>query len=300
MRPLRFILAGPGATGLSLSAAWVRAGHRCVGIYGRGARSLARGRRLLKAPIIRRGRDHRDFDVLLIAVPDGAIAETARDWARLADWKGKFAFHTSGALPSKLLSPLRDQGARVASMHPLTSIPRPSADAQLFRGITFALEGDTQACRVGARLIRQVGGGPIRISTRAKSSYHLAACLSSGYLLAYLVMASELLEKSGGPASSRSFPALLELASATLKNARKRGLAKSLTGPVVRGDLVTLRLHARALKKAPRDFGLIHSIVARKLLELTQAAGGRQRRLDGRIRTILSQTAGHRTRRRPR
>ncbi|MCI0408569.1 MAG: DUF2520 domain-containing protein, partial [Acidobacteria bacterium] len=160
MKPLRFILAGPGAVGLSLAAAWVRAGHRCVGLYGRGSRSLSRGKRLLKARIIRRGQEknERNFDVLLIAVPDGAIAATARAWARLTDWQGKSAFHTSGALPSVLLAPLRERGARVASLHPLTSIPLPSDDRKLFEGITFALEGDAAACVMGSRVIRQIGG----------------------------------------------------------------------------------------------------------------------------------------------
>ena len=288
MKPLRFILAGPGAVGLSLAAAWVRAGHRCVGIYGRGPRSLARGKQFLKARVIRRGREtsEKDFDVLLIAVPDAAISATARVWARLPDWKGKCAFHTSGALPSRLLAPLRERGARVASLHPLTSIPRPSTDRRVFQGITFALEGDAAACVLGARVIRQIGGRPLRIPPQAKAAYHLAACLSSGYLLVYLVMASELLEGAAGLKKEQSLPALLELASATLGNARRLGVQPSLTGPIVRGDLVTLRLHAKVLAKAPAPLGLVHSILASKLLKLVQP-GGRRRSLGEAIRAIL-------------
>jgi predicted short-subunit dehydrogenase-like oxidoreductase (DUF2520 family) len=299
VKPLRFILAGPGAVGLSLAAAWVRAGHHCVGLYGRGPRSLARGSRLLKARIIRHGKEtsEKDFDVLLIAVPDAAIAATARVWARLPHWKGKSAFHTSGALSSRLLSGLREKGARVASLHPLTSIPRPSGNPRLFEGITFALEGDSTACVLGARVTRQVGGRPLRISSQAKAAYHLAACLSSGYLLAYLVMASELLEKAGGLARQQSFPPLLELASATLGNARRLGVRPSLTGPIVRGDLVTLRLHAKALKKAPPAVGLIYAVVAKKLVELVNAGGREKLETVRRIEALLSRLEGKRSKR---
>lgn len=299
MKPRRFILAGPGAVGLSLAAAWVRTGHRCVGIYGRGARGLARGKRLLKTRIIRPGEEHqaKDFDVLLIAVPDGAITAVARAWARRTDWKGKCVFHTSGALPSTLLAPLHDRGARVASLHPLTSLPRPSAHPRLFEGITFALEGDATACALGAQIVRGLRGRPLRIPPRAKVPYHLAACLSSGYLLAYLVMASELLETSGGLSRNRLLPPLVQLAAATLANARRIGVRRSLTGPIIRGDLVTLRHHANTLRGAPPELGLIHSIVAHKLLELAKAGGPQQRRRSRKTRAILAPRKTHRVRR---
>jgi predicted short-subunit dehydrogenase-like oxidoreductase (DUF2520 family) len=286
LKPQRFILAGPGAVGISLAAAWVRAGHRCVGIYGHGARGLARGKRLLNARVIHPGQEHKqkDFDVLLIAVPDDAIAAVSRAWSRLTDWKGKCAFHTSGALTSTLLAPLRDRGARVASLHPLTSVPRPSTRPRLFEGITFALEGDATACILGAQIVRVLGGRPLRIPRRAKVPYHLAACLSSGYLLAYLVMASELLDLP----RERSLPPLLQLAAATLGNARRVGVRRSLTGPVVRGDLVTLGLHAKALRGAPPELGLIHSIVARKLLELVKTSGFQENRLSRKIGALLA------------
>lgn len=292
MKSQRFILAGPGAVGLSLSAAWIQTGHRCVGIYGRRPRSLARGKRLLKTRIIRPGEENqaKDFDVLLIAVPDGAIAAVARAWARRTDWKGKCVFHTSGALPSILLAPLHDRGARVASLHPLTSVPRPSTDRGMFEGITFALEGDAAACILGAQIVRKLGGRPLRIPSHAKASYHLAACLASGYLLAYLVMASELVERSAGLPRGRSLPPLLQLAAATLANARRIGVPRSLTGPVVRGDLVTLRLHANALRGARPELGFIHSIVARKLLELVKTRGLLETRLSREIGAILAPT----------
>jgi predicted short-subunit dehydrogenase-like oxidoreductase (DUF2520 family) len=158
----------------------------------------------------------------------------------------------------------------------------------MFEGITFALEGDAAACILGAQIVRKLGGRPLRIPSRAKASYHLAACLASGYLLAYLVMASELVERSAGLRRGRSLPPLLQLAAATLRNARRIGVPRSLTGPVVRGDLVTLRLHANALRDAPPELGLIHSIVVHKLLEFIKAGGIQEIRLSRKIGALLA------------
>src|SRR5208282_5093845 len=58
---------------------------------------------------------------ILIAVPDDAIASVAAELARKAgqELRGKVVVHTSGALDTSVLEPLRQCGAAVGSMHPL-------------------------------------------------------------------------------------------------------------------------------------------------------------------------------------
>jgi hypothetical protein len=56
----------------------------------------------------------------------------------------------------------------------------------------------------------------------------------------------------------------------------------------VRGDLVTLYLHANALRGAPPELGLIHSIVVRKLLELVKTRGFQEIRLSRKIGALLA------------
>jgi predicted short-subunit dehydrogenase-like oxidoreductase (DUF2520 family) len=273
LKSLRFVLVGPGALGLSLSWALRRAGHRCVGVQGRGARAAARARTRLRAGTISPGAQNR-FDLLLLAVPDDAIGAAAREWARSAGpWKGRFAIHVSGVLSSEILGPLRRRGARCGSLHPLTSLPRPSFTRDIFHRVTFAVEGDPAARALGGRLARQVGGKVLRVPGNSKAAYHLAACLSSGYLLAYLALVAERLEGAAKLRSRSSLDGLLHLAAASVHNARIAGLPQSLTGPIMRGDTGTLRLHEEILRKMPAIYRAIHRKLAMKQMDLAQRSG---------------------------
>src|SRR5690242_18460033 len=62
-------------------------------------------------------------DLFLITVPDDQIATVAPQLARLRSSPPPTALHTSGALSSEVLHPLREQGWSVGSVHPLISVP---------------------------------------------------------------------------------------------------------------------------------------------------------------------------------
>src|SRR5206468_4726732 len=99
VRKLRFFLVGPGPVGASLAMNWVRRGHRCVGVEGRRLAQTREARRLLMpggaGP---RGRqESTEFDLLVVATPDRAIASVARQWSGRTEWAGRAALHTSGA-----------------------------------------------------------------------------------------------------------------------------------------------------------------------------------------------------------
>lgn len=283
MKAIRFFLVGPGRVGISLGAAWVRAGHRCVGIEGGKPSSRRRARRTLRAP---RSRDL-DFDFLLVATPDRQIAPAAKLWADRVSWRGRIALHASGALTGSELAPLGVRGASLGSLHPLTSLPKPSTRSGTFRGIHFGVEGDPGAVRLARGLVRDAGGKPFEIPPRFKALYHLCACLSSGYLLGLLEEVSHQLARTGvDPASSRA--ALLALAEATVVNARRMGSGKALTGPMVRGDIPTIRAHLRALGSMQRKWKVLHHLLAGLALDLAVRRGRVSRQRARLIRSALS------------
>src|SRR5580692_7948591 len=59
--------------------------------------------------------------VILITTPDRCVAEVAEELARIGaeELRGKIVLHTSGALSSRVLDPVKKCGAAVGSMHPL-------------------------------------------------------------------------------------------------------------------------------------------------------------------------------------
>ena len=82
-------------------------------------------------------------DIIWICHTDDALAETGAQLARKPGWKGKIVFHSSGALTSDVLSPLKRAGAHAASLHPMmTFVP---GTTPKMRGVPFAVEGDSRA-----------------------------------------------------------------------------------------------------------------------------------------------------------
>jgi len=288
VKRVRFLLIGPGKVGISLGAAWVRAGHRCVGVEGgrpearRRAGALlgtgkSRGRARLALPA---------FDLLLIAVPDGEIAAVARSWKERCTWKGRIVIHTSGVLGASALDPLRRRGASTASLHPLLSLARPALAGDAFRGVYFGVEGEPKAAGLARRLAREAGGRTLEVRARGKALYHLGACLSSGYLLGLIDAAAARV--SVRPADHvRLRNALLTLSESALRNARETGLERALTGPIIRGDVTTIQAHVLAMRGSPAEWRSLHRTLARHVLNLALRSGRIEPAVAARIRALL-------------
>ncbi len=237
----------------------------------RTARAAARaisGGRPLQALVPEILRAH----LILIAVPDDAIASVARRLAKVAAHEGlagHVVLHTSGAVPSTALAPLARRGASVASMHPLQTFA-PGVRPRL-EGVTFAIEGQTSACRLARSLAHELGAKPVLIHPEAKALYHAAGAFASPHLLAALAAGAAMLEKAGfRERDARA--ALLRLARQTLENYERLGAARSWTGPVSRGDRATIRRHEGALKKLPREFLAAYRALTNLQLRLLRSA----------------------------
>ena len=76
------------------------------------------------------------------------------------EWRGRTVFHSSGALTSDVLAPLRAKGAYVASVHPGMTFVRKSVPT--LEGVPFGVEGDPAAVRMAKRLVQDLGGKAVR------------------------------------------------------------------------------------------------------------------------------------------
>jgi predicted short-subunit dehydrogenase-like oxidoreductase (DUF2520 family) len=162
--------------------------------------------------------------------------------------KVRFAFHSSGALLSRELEPLRKAGASVASVHPLMTFVAGAHPS--LQGVPFALEGDDAATRVARRIVRELGGESFSLPAARKAAYHAWATLTSPLLLAFLVTLEEAARAAGftrQDARRKSLPII----SQTLANYSRLGPAQSFSGPLVRGDEETVAKHLAVLKKHP-------------------------------------------------
>ena len=261
-------IIGTGRLGTALGLALKKSGHPIKIVVTRSASSARRAARLLKTrgtAVGAQGLDqlssaNRDLlqqcSVLIICTPDDAIPQVAIELGSLMDSPGQdeadrsnrrpVIFHTSGALTSKVLSPLRDRGSAVGSVHPLISISGDNSGAPSFSGIHFAVEGDPKAVRLGKQLIRDLGGDSFVIDTDAKPLYHAAALMASPNLTALADIAIEMLGRIG-ISSNRARRILLPLINSTMENLAHQDPRHGLTGTFKRGDIATARMHLAAI-----------------------------------------------------
>jgi predicted short-subunit dehydrogenase-like oxidoreductase (DUF2520 family) len=134
-------------------------------------------------------------------------------------------------------------------MHPLQTIRNPNQGATALRRGTFAICGDTDAVLWAEDLAAELGVPVLHIRGDARPLYHAAAVMASNYVAALLHSAEHLMQLAGVPAGEAR-RALAPLVQTSLDNVLAVGPAGALTGPVVRGDAVTITRHLRAMDGA--------------------------------------------------
>jgi predicted short-subunit dehydrogenase-like oxidoreductase (DUF2520 family) len=193
---------------------------------------------------VRSGAAKVNADLIWICVPDSEIAQVT---AKFADSTrpGRIAFHSSGALTSDVLAPLRRKGAYLASVHPLMTFVRSSVPD--LAGVSFAIEGDRTAVRVARSIVHDLGATPARVRKRDKVAYHAFATMICPLLVSLLVSSEKAAGKAGisiREARRRMMPIIRQ----TLANYEKLGPAGAFSGPIVRGDSETIRKHLAAMQ----------------------------------------------------
>lgn len=189
-------------------------------------------------------------DLLVLAVPDGAVAEVARAVEPVAT---TVVAHMAGSLGLDVLAPHE----RRASLHPLVALPNAEIGAaRLTGGAWFAVAGDSMATDI----VRAVHGHSFEVDDRHRAAYHAAAAIASNHLVALLAQVERVAATAGVP-----LEAYLDLVRTTVDNVAALGPAAALTGPAARGDDVTIARHVAALPDGERALYELLSDACRKL-----------------------------------
>jgi len=204
-------------------------------------------------------------DLIWLCHTDDALASTARLLSRQPGWKGKIVFHSSGALSSDVLSPLRRAGAHVASLHPMMTFAVGSHRG--FRDVSFAVEGDAPAVRAARKIARDLGSEIFPIHKSAKTLYHALGSFSSPLVIALLATA-ERIGQAAGLSVRQTRSLMLPILRQTIANYAQLGAAAAYGGPTKRGDVNTVRLHLRELKRVPGALELYRALVQSALIDL--------------------------------
>ena len=245
-------IVGPGNLGTALATELARIGYPIRHIVSRrnsggvkAARALARR---VKARHVFLGEASLEADIVWLTVPDDAIAVVARQLAPSQSWKGKIVLHPSGARSSDELVPLRKKGAKAASAHPMMTFVQ--GRKPKWQGVPFGIEGDKPAVRAAHAIASSLGASPYVLEKRYKTLYHAFGSFASPLVIALMSTMEQVAESAGvppGEARRMVRPLLMR----TLDNYFKKDSARAFSGPLVRGDVQTVRKHLEELRRLP-------------------------------------------------
>jgi predicted short-subunit dehydrogenase-like oxidoreductase (DUF2520 family) len=253
-------LVGPGRAGTTLAVALAARGWTPVAVAGRhtDSASTVSAAARLGTRIVDVADAGREADLVLVATPDAAIADTALALAGGVR-SGALVVHLSGACPRDELDKLQTERPDVftGALHPLQSLPSVELGLERLPGSWCAVDGPPAV----ERLALSLGMRPFRVAPGQRAGYHAAATIASNHLVALLGQAVRVAEAAGVPPE-----ALLPLVRASVDNVDALGSADALTGPVARGDADTVRRHLAAL---PADERAAYRALAREALRLS-------------------------------
>ena len=251
-RALTVSIVGAGNLGTALALTLPSAGCEVKYIATRrknrtAAHTKALARKL-KARLVELGKEPLDTDLVWITVPDDSVAQVASQLAGAQDWKGRIVLHSSGALTSDELEPLRAKGGRVASVHPMMTFVR--GPVPEMAGVSFAVEGDRVATRAAKQIIERLGGKAFAIRKQNKVLYHAFGSFTSPLVIA-LMASLEQVALAAGVRKRDIKQVMLPLLLQTLRNYLYQDAGSAFSGPLARGDVATVRKHLNELKKVP-------------------------------------------------
>jgi predicted short-subunit dehydrogenase-like oxidoreductase (DUF2520 family) len=210
-----------------------------VNVIGRGRVGSAVAARLEERGIELR---EDDVDVVLICVPDRAIADVAGS----VD-PGPWVAHVSGATPLTALDP----HSKRLSVHPLQTFTLDRGPEQLDGAWAAVTAENVEARAVGWDLADTLGLRPFDLADDDRVLYHAGAAIASNYLVTLYRAAARLFEDAGAPPE-----ALVPLMTRTIENGFQ------LTGPIARGDWSVVDAHIGVLHEAHPELEPMYRVLA--------------------------------------
>lgn len=245
---------GAGKVGCSLARYFSERGIAVSGLFGRSGVPSWLPRLNTAQEVIEKS------DVIFITVTDSAITDV---WNGLDISDNKIICHCSGSLSSEIFTGANP--SQVCSVHPMLAFAGKNVPEEQISKAFFTIEGgDAAISAVGAVL--EACGNPYRvISPLNKVKYHAAACFASNFAVAVCARGFELMRQCGF-SEEEARTAMTPLIMGNAENICSRGIKASLTGPVSRGDAVTVEKHLGMLEGADKE---IYRLLSAELADLS-------------------------------
>ncbi|PTX15324.1 putative short-subunit dehydrogenase-like oxidoreductase (DUF2520 family) [Pontibacter mucosus] len=236
-------IIGAGNVGWHLAQALQAAGHTVTGVYSRTAPPREELAAQLKSaqPLSSLGLQSINADVVLVAVPDAAIAAVA---AALRVQPGTVVAHTSGSQPLSILAAVQD--AQTGVFYPLQTFSK--AKPVAFKQVPILLEATDQAALQRLQeLATSISHTVEVVPSGARKHLHLSAVFACNFTNHLLGISRQLLQEANLPQHL-----LQPLIQETIAKAMQHDPYTVQTGPAIRRDQNVIEEHLHMLQQHPR------------------------------------------------
>ncbi|QZY54870.1 Rossmann-like and DUF2520 domain-containing protein [Crassaminicella profunda] len=270
---------GAGKVGTSFGIYLKNQGFEIYGYFSKTFSSAEKSAKLTGSKAVLDETDLvKSTDILFITTSDDAITKVCDDLVeRNVLSEGKILVHMSGASSSNILKRAKKSGCFIYSMHPLQAFADIEKAVDDLKGTYFSIEGDKEKLHVLEDMLKKLGNPYFKLTAEQKSIYHVTACVVSNYLVTLMDYGLYLFDTIGID-KREGYKALLPLIEGTIKNINGLGTKDALTGPIVRGDVGTVKKHIEELKNlehlgtVKQNIGVLdfYKIMGVKTLELAK------------------------------
>lgn len=281
-------VVGAGRVGSALAVLLSRAGCKIVGVSSRTLESAVKLAQQVGAPAATVAAAISAAELVLITTPDRCIESVVNQAAANGAFKpGQIVLHTCGSQSANVLRAAKHSGAFTGCMHPLQTFADTEIAIANLPGSFFALSGDAPAIAIAQQIVTELKGQSCIIADEQRPLYHAAACVASNYAVALIHCATQICARIG-LTEGQAIKSLLPLIAGTLRNVQAVGTIKALTGPISRGDGITVANHLAAMKDADAASVRLYTALGKYTLNIAEQARTLDSKQVAELKKILS------------
>lgn len=193
--------------------------------------------------------------LIIISVRDDNIDEVIKSLIKQSNRSqiNNYIIHTSGNKPAKILFMPGIKKSMIGVFHPVQTFNKIRYDSSKVRNIYYGISGGNAALILMKNICRKLDSKHLLIKDIQMSTYHLLCVVASNFICSNYIVIDDIIDKSG---LNKTFmkKAMAMLSESTLDNIYNYGIKESITGPVARKDLSTIKNHINIIKKKFPDY----------------------------------------------
>ncbi|MDM8534127.1 DUF2520 domain-containing protein [Clostridiaceae bacterium HSG29] len=264
---------GAGKVGTSFGKFLINKGFNVVGYSSRGKTNLENTVKFTNTKKFSSVDLINECDLIFLTVNDDSIKsvldESIMSFEKLVN---KTFIHMSGAHSSRLLMNAYEKGAKVYSLHPLQSVSSIENAVKDFSNSVFSIETINEEIDENIQKILDILKSYFKIDSDKKAIYHMAASVFSNYLNTLMDFGLEL-TSSLDIDKKFAFEAMKPLIYSSLKNIENNGVENSLTGPLSRGDVNTIKTHLKTYEENNKNFEEFYRFMGLRTMDYIEKNG---------------------------